>query len=54
LVFFVIASEAKQSSLRDAFWIASSLTLLAMTTLQPHFASARFGGEAGHDLISVS
>jgi hypothetical protein len=30
---FVIASEAKQSSIARADWIVSSLTLLAMTEL---------------------
>jgi hypothetical protein len=29
----VIASEAKQSMLQRGFWIASSLTRLAMTTV---------------------
>jgi len=31
----VIASEAKQSSFSSDGWIASSLTLLAMTKLRP-------------------
>jgi hypothetical protein len=46
-IFVVIASEAKQSKATSTEWIASSLTLLAMTALlrQRERTSAHLGGD---------